>query len=111
MSELRLAPKVTVDTITKMASEAPRIAERTGTASRAPPGSRAKRTPVMAGAESPEEATARATADGRSLAWACRAHPLGGQAHGEQQRHRRQDDDEHEEPSPSTVQSQPNMYG
>ena len=48
---------------------APTMAERTGTASREPPGSSANRNPVMAGAGNPAEPTARPTTEGRS---ACR---------------------------------------
>ena len=42
------------------------MAERTGTASRPAPGSRAKRTPATAGAGKPDEAAAWTTADERS---------------------------------------------
>jgi len=62
-----LEPKVIVLITTTTASTAPRMADRTGTALRPTPGSRAKRIPVTAAGGRPLEVATRATLDARSL--------------------------------------------
>ena len=67
-SAFRLAEKVTVVTTTITASAAPKMADRTGTALRPMPGSRAKRTPVTADSGNPSAAAALVTFDVRPSA-------------------------------------------
>ena len=66
---VRLAPKVSVAVTTVMASTAPARTERTGTAVRPRPGSRASRRPSTPGDGSPAATAARPAAGVRSRAW------------------------------------------
>ena len=65
ISVVRLAPKVSVAVTTSMASTAPAMTERTGTAVRPRPGSRANRRPATPEGGSPAASPARTRPDPR----------------------------------------------
>ena len=94
----RLALKVTVATTTNTASTDPRMADRTGTALRPTPGSRAKRTPLTADSGIPEEAAYPAMAERWASGSSTRqAASAGGQAVGHEQGGADQDDHQRED--------------
>ncbi len=95
----RLAPKVTVATITVTASTDPRMAERTGTALRPAPGSRANRIPLTAGSGIPAEAAYPAMTEGCAPdGWLARTVTVRGEPAGHEQGRGAEHHHEHQDP-------------